>query len=105
MSNIDSDVNSSSKQTNYSEIVREIFGIKLKDGTAKIEKIEENGLLFRYGLKYDPNKVEFDLKAKGLSTISKNDEKNRLTKWVITNINGDFINFESSSKEVKIFST
>ena len=105
MSNIDSDLNSSSKQTNYSELVREIFGIKLKEGTSKIEKIEENGLLFRYGLKYDPNKVEFDLKAKGLSTISKNDEKNRLTKWVITNINGDFINFECSSKEVKIFNT
>jgi hypothetical protein len=33
-------------------MIKEIFGIKLKEGTAKIEKIQENGLLFRFGLKY-----------------------------------------------------
>ncbi len=49
----------------------------------------------------DPNKVEFDLKTKSLNTISKSDEKKRLSKWVITNINGDFINYECPSKEVK----
>ncbi len=50
ISNIDLDI--SSKQTNYLEMIKEIFGIKLKEGTAKIEKIQENGLLFRFGLKF-----------------------------------------------------
>ena len=45
--------------------------------------------------------MKFDLKTKSLNTISKSDEKKRLSKWVITNINGDFINYECPSKEVK----
>jgi hypothetical protein len=99
ISNISLDF-SNNKHTNHLDMIKEIFGIKLKEGTAKIEKIEERGLLFQYGLKYDPNKVEFDLKTKSLNTISKSDERNRLTKWIITNINGDFINYECSAKEV-----
>ncbi len=87
---------------NFNEVVREKFGIKLKTGTTKIEKIEENGVFFKSGLKYDPNKVRFDLNNKSFDTVSKMslDPKNRLTKWVITAINGENLSYQCSAQEV-----
>ena len=77
-------------------MIKDKFGIKLKNGTAKIEKIDQTGLFFKLGLKYDPNKVSFDLKSKSYST----EDRDRLTKWVITEINGHFLSYHSTAKEV-----
>lgn len=86
------------------EILKEKFGLKLKQNTAKIEKIFENGLFYKNGLKYDPNKVEYDVDTiNKIIPDKKYDEKERLTKWVITEINGDFINYRCSAEEVCAF--
>lgn len=83
------------------EILKEKFGVKLKQNTAKIEKIYESGLFYKNGLKYDPNRVEYELQtANKLNSLKKYDEKERLTKWVITEINGDFINYRCNAEEV-----
>ena len=82
------------------EILKEKFGIRLKQNTAKIERIEESGLFIKNGLKYNPNKVYYDLETSSFNSKSKNDEKDRLTKWVITEINGDYINYHCSAEEV-----
>ena len=94
------DLNSKSREANLnkelkliqkaSEVIFDLFGIRLKPNTAKIEKIQEDGLFYKNGLKYDSNKVEFDiLMSRANANTIKIDEKDRLTKWVITEINGD----------------
>ena len=87
-------------QKAHSDLLCDIFGIKLKLNTAKIEKIFENGLFFKNGLKYEPNKVGFEIQMSRTNQILKVDDKDRLTKWVITEINGDSINYKSSAEEV-----
>ena len=88
------------KENLTQEIFKEKIGIRLKPNTAKIEKIEENGLFFKNGLKYNPNKVYYDLETNSFNSKTKIDEKDRLTKWVITEINGDYINYHCSAEEV-----
>ena len=88
------------KENLTQEIFKEKIGIRLKTNTAKIEKIEENGLFFKNGLKYSPNKVYYDLETNSFNSKSKIDEKDRLTKWVITEINGDYINYHCPAEEV-----
>lgn len=87
-------------QKAHAETLLEQFGIKLKLNTAKIEKIQENGLFYRNGLKYDSNKVEFDISTLRANSTLKIDEKDRLTKWVITEINGDSINYKCTAEEI-----
>ncbi|CAF0706701.1 unnamed protein product [Brachionus calyciflorus] len=83
------------------EILKEKFGIKLKQNTAKIEKIYENGFFYKNGLKYDPNKVSYELENPNkIFTLKRNTNKERLCKWVITEINGDFINYRSDAEEI-----
>ena len=97
---IDASIDSLIKDNLTQETFKEKFGIKLKPNTAKIEKIDENGLFFKNGLKYNPNKVYYDLGVSSSSTKTKADEKDRLTKWVITEINGDYINYHCPVEEV-----
>lgn len=87
------------------EILKEIFGIKLKQNTAKIVKIYEDGFFFKNGLKYDPNKVSYELEnTNKMFSLKRNiQNKDRLSKWVITEINGDLINYKSSAEEVILF--
>ena len=80
----------------HADVLQAVFGIKLKQNTSKIEKIYEDGLFFKNGLKYDSNKVEYEITAN-----VKHDERERLTKWVITEINGEFINYKCSAEEVR----
>jgi len=82
------------------EILVRSFGIKLKHNTCKIERSLEDGLFYRHGLKYDSNKVEYDLCVSSRTTVRKSDEKERLTKWVITEINGEYISYKCSAEEV-----
>jgi hypothetical protein len=82
----------------YNEILQNKFGITLKKNTSKIEKIHENGLFYKK-LKYDANKAEYEI----LSNFSKsNVNRYRLTKWVITEINGEMINYYTSSEKVSL---
>lgn len=85
------------------EILKDTFGIKLKQNTAKIEKIYENGLFYKNGLKYDPNKVSYEVEnTNKIFTLKRNNQnKERLSKWVITEINGDLISYKSSAEEVR----
>jgi len=82
------------------EILAKSFGIKLKHNTCKIEKIIEEGLFYRHGLKYDSNKVEYDLCLSNRTTVRKSEVKERLTKWVITEINGEYISYKCIGEEV-----
>lgn len=87
-----------------SEVIFDLFGIRFKNNTAKIEKIQEDGLFYKNGLKYDSNKVEFDIStSRNNANTIKIDEKDRLTKWVITEINGDNLNYRCSAEEVYKF--
>lgn len=82
------------------ELIKEKFGIKLKSNTTKIEKIDENGLFFKCGLKYDPNKVEFDIESANSNSKTKLYSRDRLSKWAITEINGDYVSYYCSAEEV-----
>ncbi|RNA41617.1 hypothetical protein BpHYR1_003988 [Brachionus plicatilis] len=84
------------------EILKDTFGLKLKQNTAKIEKIYDNGFFYKNGLKYDPNKVSYELEnSNKIFTLKRNNQnKERLSKWVITEINGDLINYRSSAEEI-----
>lgn len=86
------------------EILKEIFGIRLKLNTAKIEKIYESGFFYKNGLKYDPNKVSYELEnTNKMFTLNRSSQnKDRLSKWVITEINGDLIYYKSSAEEVNL---
>lgn len=84
----------------HTEILSQVFGIKLKLNTCKIEQILESGLFYKNGLKYDSNKVEFDLGINVKNTLKKPNEKDRLTKWVITEINGEYTNYKCTTEEV-----
>ncbi len=94
------DLQTTTGKLNHNELIREIFGIKLKLGTTKIEKIEENGVFHKNGLKYDPNTALFDIQTLYSNLNVKIDEKDRLTKWVITEINGDYLNYHCDPEEV-----
>lgn len=87
-------------QKAHADLLSDIFGLKLKTNTAKIEKLVDGGLFYRNGLKYDANKVEFDVQLSRSAQNIKVDEKDRITKWVITEINGDSISYRSSAEEV-----
>jgi hypothetical protein len=83
------------------DILYEKFGLKLKSNTSKIESIKENSIFYQAGLKYDPNRVEFDILMSKNNNCLKIEDKDRLTKWVITEINGYHINYKLSSDEVQ----
>lgn len=88
----------------HSEILQKEFGIKLKHNTCKIEKSQDDGLFYKNGLKYDSNKVGYDISIANKNTMrKKSDDKERFAKWVITEINGEFINYKCSAEEVCLF--
>ena len=73
----------------------------MKHNTCKIEKSFDDGLFYKNGLKYDSNKVGYDISIANKNTLrKKSDDKERLAKWVITEINGEFINYKCSAEEV-----
>lgn len=100
INNTDCAVQESILGLSHTEILTQVFGIKLKQNTCKIEHILESGLFYKNGLKYDSNKVEFDLGINVKNTLKKPNEKDRLTKWVITEINGEYTNYKCTTEEV-----
>ena len=64
--NIYNSINSKANLTSQTnaDVLLNIFGLTLKENTVKIEKIHEHGLFYKNNLKYDTNKVEYDVLEK-----------------------------------------
>lgn len=93
ISNIDQKLRKKVADANHDvslEIFNKFFGINLKYNTTKIEKIVDNGLFYKSGLTFHPCRIEY----------MQNFENNYKSKWVITEINGEFVDYLCSTKTV-----
>jgi hypothetical protein len=81
--------------------VKSILGIKLDANKPRFEKIEENGLVYKNSLRFSPNSYLVDLMVKeNIDLKSSIDEKNRLTTWTFTEINGNLVSQSTNSDKV-----
>ncbi len=88
----------------YIKHVKSILGIKLDASKPRIEKIDENGAVYKNGLRFNPNRFSYDLAVKNEFDEDLSDDKNRLTTWTFTEINGNPISLSSNCDQVsKLF--
>jgi hypothetical protein len=75
-------------QKKFSKYVKTELGIKLDSNKpARITNISQDGVVYRMGLKYNPNRVEYDIISMNMNDGPKTN-RNRLTTWSLTEING-----------------
>ena len=87
-----------------SKHVKSILGIKIETSKPRIEKIEENGLVYKNSLRFNPNSYLLDLMMKEKVEVKlTNDEKSQLTTWTLTEINGNIVSQSSNCDKVIIF--
>ena len=83
--------------------VKSILGLKLETNRARIEKIDENGLVYKSGLRFSPNSYLFDLVLRDKQQQQQQDLNNRLTTWTLTEINGNPISYTINCDKVSFF--
>ncbi len=90
-------------QKKFNKYVKAELGIKLDSNKpACITNISQNGVVYRMGLKYNPNRVEYDLISMNIGNGPKT-SRNLLTTWSLTEINGKPVSLIASSDRVRSF--